>query len=181
MLGQWELEFSLLQRTAEASSDGKRRSCGCGYRGVSRPPWGEGPDGEGGPVGVVPRRDSSERIEAAEPAAVLGVEFLEVVLVPHAEDEAGAVELGVGVEVLDGPVVERLGIPGVEAGGVLEGVEGSGEEDDGDAAIAFAHLTAGTDRELAGSFDVDHGSSVRRERASFLLGTWSVLFTTPGI
>ena len=86
----------------------------------SRPPGVEGPDGERGPVGVVPRRNGSERIEAAE----LAVEPLEVVLVPHAEDEAGAVTLGVGVEVLDGPVVEGVGVPGVEAGGVLQGVEG---------------------------------------------------------
>ena len=113
-------------------------------------------------MGVVPCRDGSERIEAAEPAVVLGVEFLEVVLVPDAEDEAGAVALGVGVEVLDAPVVERVGVPGVEAGGVLEGVEGSGEQDDGDAVVALAHLTAGTDCELAGSFDLFHEGSVRR-------------------
>ena len=65
-------------------------------------------------MGVVPRRDGSERIEAAEPAVVLGVELVEVVLVPHGEDEAGAVALGVGVEVLDGPVsaiTEIRGIP----------------------------------------------------------------------
>ncbi len=49
---------------------------------------------------VVPRGDGSERIEAAELVVVLGVELVEVVLVPHAEDEAGAVALGVGVEVL---------------------------------------------------------------------------------
>ena len=115
-------------------------------------------------MGVVPRRDGSERIEAAEPGVVLGVELLEVVLVPDGEDEAGAVALGVGVEVLDAPVVERVGVPGVEAGGVLEGVEGPGEEDDGDAVVALADLTAGTDRELAGSFNVDHGGSVRRAR-----------------
>ena len=119
-------------------------------------------------MGVVPRRDGSERIEAAEPAVVLGVELVEVVLVPHGEDEAGAVALGVGVEVLDGPVVEGVGVPGLEAGGVLEGVEGSGEKDDGDAVVALAHLTAGTDRELAGSFDLFHEGSVRRARSAAL-------------
>ena len=79
-------------------------------------------------------------------AVVPGVEFVEVVLVPHAEDEAGAVAFGVGVEVLDGPVVERVGVPGVEVGGVLEGVKRSGEQDDGDAVktmrIPFARLAA---------------------------------------
>ena len=59
--------------------------------------------------------------------------------------------VSVGVEVIDGPVVERVGVPGVEVGGVLEGVEGSGEKDDGDAVVAIAHLIAGTERELAGS------------------------------
>ena len=42
-------------------------------------------------MGVVPRGDGSERIEAADPAVVLGVDFFEVVLVPQVEDEAGAV------------------------------------------------------------------------------------------
>ena len=84
-------------------------TCSTSSLGRSRPPGVEGPDGEGGPVGVVPRRNRSERVEAAEPAVVLGVELCDVVLVPYAEDEAGAVEFGVGVEVLDGPVVERMG------------------------------------------------------------------------
>ena len=101
--------------TSRPSSTWSRRASGRSW-----PPGVEGPDGERGPVGVVPRRNGSERIEAAE----LAVEPLEVVLVPHAEDEAGAVTLGVGVEVLDGPVVEGVGVPGVEAGGVLQGVEG---------------------------------------------------------
>ena len=119
-------------------------------------------------MGVVPVGEGFEGLEVAKSRAVFGVELVEVGLVPHGEDEAGAVALGVGVEVLDGPVVEGVGVPGVEAVGVLEGVEGPGEEDDGDAVVALAELGAGTDRELAGSFDVDHGGSVRRARSAAL-------------
>ena len=68
---------------------------------------------------------------------------------------------GVGVKVLDGPVVEGFGVPRVEAGGVFERMEGTGEGGDGQTVVALAHLGAGTGRKLAGSFDVGPGWSVR--------------------
>ena len=124
-------------------------------------------------MGVVPVGEGFEGLEVAKSPAVLGVELVEVGLVPHGEDEAGAVALGVGVEVLDAPAVEQVRVPRVDAVGLGERMEGAGESGDGQTVVAVDHLGA-SERGLlpgTGDGDVEHGASVRPARSvAFRLG-----------
>lgn len=106
-------------------------------------------------MGVVPIGDGFESFKVAKPVLVLDVHLVEVDLVPDGEYEAGAVEFGVGVQVLDGPVVERGGVPWVEAVGLGERMKGARKGDDGKPVVSFAHLGAGEGGPPPGTGDGD--------------------------